>query len=139
MFEQYGLIEARDPTEMIETAGAFLAFGSRLPAGKRVGICTSSGGGGAWAADACVAAGLDGPMLDAETRALLDARLPAYGTSQNPVDVTAQGGHQHVHHHQDGDLGLVRQCEGHRHRHVRRLLALQLRRHLDDPGRQRRR
>src|SRR5262249_9993926 len=32
LFERYGIIEARDPTEMIEIAGAFLAFGSRLPA-----------------------------------------------------------------------------------------------------------
>jgi acyl-CoA synthetase (NDP forming) len=42
-------------------------------------------------ADACAAAGLDVPVLDAETRAALDAQIPSYGTSQNPVDSTAQG------------------------------------------------
>jgi len=94
LFERYGIVEAHDPTEMIEIASAWMAFGSRLPAGKRVGICTSSGGGGAWAADACVAAGLHVPILDAQTRALIDLDLPSYGTSQNPVDVTAQGVHQ---------------------------------------------
>ena len=86
--------ERRDLDEMVDIAAAFLTVGPRLPAGKRVGICTSSGGGGAWVADACVAAGLDVPELDAETRALIDARLPSYGTSQNPVDVTAQAVHQ---------------------------------------------
>jgi len=93
MFDEYGVIEGRDAIEMIDIAAGFLAFRSRLPAGKRVGICTSSGGGGAWVADACVAAGLDVPLLDAETRALIDVHLPSYGTSQNPVDVTAQAVH----------------------------------------------
>ena len=79
--------------EMVDIAQGFLAFGSRLPAGRRVGICTSSGGGGALAADACVAAGLDVPELDGATRALIDVHLPSYGTSQNPVDVTAQAVH----------------------------------------------
>jgi acyl-CoA synthetase (NDP forming) len=93
MFERYGVIESREPGEMVDIAAAFLAFGARLPAGKRVGICTSSGGGGAWLADACVAAGLDVPELDGETRAAIDPHLPSYGTSQNPVDVTAQAVH----------------------------------------------
>jgi acyl-CoA synthetase (NDP forming) len=41
-------------------------------------------------ADACAAAGLEVPELDPATRARIDAHLPAYGTSQNPVDATAQ-------------------------------------------------
>jgi acyl-CoA synthetase (NDP forming) len=41
-------------------------------------------------ADACSAAGLEVPELDAETRRRIDKHLPAYGTSQNPVDATAQ-------------------------------------------------
>jgi acyl-CoA synthetase (NDP forming) len=41
-------------------------------------------------ADACTAAGLEVPQLDAETRARIDRHLPSYGTSQNPVDATAQ-------------------------------------------------
>jgi acyl-CoA synthetase (NDP forming) len=90
MFERYGVIEGRDLDEMIDIASGFLTFGSRLPAGKRVGICTASGGGGGWLADACAAAGLDVPELDRETRAKIDALIPPYGTSQNPVDVTAQ-------------------------------------------------
>jgi acyl-CoA synthetase (NDP forming) len=94
LFERYGAIESSDLDEMVDIAQGFVNFASRLPAGRRVGICTSSGGGGAWAADACAAAGLDVPELDAATRAAIDVHLPSYGTSQNPVDVTAQAVHQ---------------------------------------------
>ncbi len=94
MFQRYGLIEGRDLGEMVDIASGFVAFGSRLPAGHRVGICTASGGGGGWMADACAAAGLDVPELDAATRASIDVHLPAYGTSQNPVDATAQAVHK---------------------------------------------
>jgi acetate---CoA ligase (ADP-forming) len=90
MFAHYGIIEGADIDEMVDMAAAFVAFGSRLPAGRRVGICTGSGGGGGWMADACVSAGLEVPELDPETRARIDVHLPAYGTSQNPVDATAQ-------------------------------------------------
>jgi acyl-CoA synthetase (NDP forming) len=90
LFEKFGVIEGRDIDEMVDIAAAFMAFGKCLPAGKRVGICTASGGGAGWLADACVGAGLELPLLDAETRAKLDIHLPAYGTSQNPVDGTAQ-------------------------------------------------
>jgi acyl-CoA synthetase (NDP forming) len=90
MFAHYGIVEGRDIDEMIDLAAAFLAFGKRLPAGRNVGIVTASGGGGGWLADACVAAGLDVPTLDAITRVTIDRHLPSYGTSQNPVDVTAQ-------------------------------------------------
>ncbi len=94
MFERYGFIEGRDLGEMVDIAVGFVAFGSRLPAGRRVGICTASGGGGGWMADACAAAGLEVPQLDDATRANIDVHLPAYGTSQNPVDATAQALHK---------------------------------------------
>ena len=57
MFERYGVIEGRDFDEMVDLAAGFLACGDRLPAGKRVGICTSSGGAGVWMADACARGG----------------------------------------------------------------------------------
>lgn len=90
MFQRYGVIEGSDIAEMVDIASGFLAWGERLPLGRRVGICTASGGGGGWMADACTAAGLEVPTLDAETRRSIDKHLPAYGTSQNPVDATAQ-------------------------------------------------
>jgi acyl-CoA synthetase (NDP forming) len=69
-------------------------MGRHLPKGKRVGISSSSGGGGAWVADVCAAEGLDMPLLDDATRAKIDVHLPPYGTSQNPVDLTAQAIHE---------------------------------------------
>ena len=94
IFQHHGVIEGRDFDEMIDLAVGFLACGDKLPAGKRMGVCTSSGGAGVWMADACAAAGLDVPVLDAATRKAIDVHLPSYGTSQNPVDSTAQGVHK---------------------------------------------
>src|SRR5262249_50280689 len=94
MFERYGLIEGADFEEMLDLAAGFLACGDRAPAGNRVGICTSSGGAGVWMADACAAAGLEVPVLDDATRKSIDEYIPSYGTSQNPVDCTAQGVHK---------------------------------------------
>ena len=90
MFRRYGLIEGADTDELLDIAAAFARFGERLPRGRRVGIATASGGAGGWMADACAAAGLEVPELEAEARARIDVHLPSYGTSQNPVDGTAQ-------------------------------------------------
>jgi acetate---CoA ligase (ADP-forming) len=94
IFQHHGVIEGDDLDEMIDLATGFLACGNKLPTGKRMGICTSSGGAGVWMTDACVRAGLEVPELDAETRAKIDALIPSYGTSQNPIDSTAQGVHK---------------------------------------------
>ena len=94
IFQHYGLIEGRDFDEMIDIAAGFLACGDRLPAGVQMGICTSSGGAGVWMADACAAVGLEVPVLDEATRKQIDVHIPSYGTSQNPVDSTAQGVHK---------------------------------------------
>ena len=89
IFRRYGVVEGRDAEEMADIAAAFSHFAGRLPAGRRVGIFTGSGGGGGWLADACVEAGLEVPALDDATRAGIDRRLPPYGSSRNPVDGTA--------------------------------------------------
>ena len=94
LFKKYGVIGSNDLDEMVDIAAAFIAMGKRLPATNRVAIASSSGGGGAWVADACALAGLDMPLLDDATRARIDVYLPPYGTSQNPVDVTAQAIHE---------------------------------------------
>ncbi len=86
----YGLIEGNNLEEMVDIVQGFLAWKGKLPAGRRMGICTGSGGGGGWMADTCQSHGLEVPTLDAETRAKIDPVLPSYGTSQNPVDGTAQ-------------------------------------------------
>jgi acyl-CoA synthetase (NDP forming) len=90
MFARYGVVPGGDVDEMLDIAAAFSFFRDRLPKGKRVAILTPSGGAGIWLADVCEAHGLEVPPLDQSTRAAIDALLPAYGTSRNPVDVTAQ-------------------------------------------------
>ena len=61
-----------------------------LPKGNRVGMVCVSGGTATWLADACSAAGLEVPELDAERRAHIARHIPDFGASNNPVDVTAQ-------------------------------------------------
>jgi len=86
---RHGIVEAADIDEAVELAAGFAAWRGR-PAGRRIGIFTGSGGAGGWMADACAAAGLEVPPLDAATRAEIDRHLPPYGSSANPVDATAQ-------------------------------------------------
>ena len=88
--QRYGIIEGNHVEEMVDIANGFLAWRGRLPKGRRIGICTGSGGGGAWLSDACTQAGLEVPPLDAATRKIIDVHLPPYGSSANPVDGTAQ-------------------------------------------------
>ena len=108
MFRRYAIIEGTDTEQMVDLAAGFSLYRDRLPAGPRVGIATSSGGGGGWIADACAAVGLAIPPLDRETRARIDVHLPSYGTSQNPVDGTAQAIRQIGY----GELARLVGCSG---------------------------
>ena len=89
IFERYGVIEAEDPDEAVAIAGVLVTC--PLPKGRRTGIITPSGGGGAWMADTLSLHGLVVPPLSAATQAALRSVMPSYGASGNPVDVTAQG------------------------------------------------
>lgn len=89
VFERYGVIEAEDPDEAVAIAGVLLTC--PLPNGRRTGIITPSGGGGAWMADTLSLHGLVVPPLSAATQEALRAVMPSYGAPGNPVDVTAQG------------------------------------------------
>jgi acetate---CoA ligase (ADP-forming) len=93
MFETYGIMLAEDQDEAVDLASAFLMNKGRLPKGRRVGISSSTGGGGGWLADLATNSGLEVPELDPDTRKAIDAILPAYGSSRNPVDATAQAVH----------------------------------------------
>jgi acyl-CoA synthetase (NDP forming) len=88
LFREYGIVRADDLDQMLDTAVAF-SFAKR-PAGRRAAIVTASGGGAVWMAETLAAHGFELPVLDAETRAAIEAFLPSYGSAQNPVDVTAQ-------------------------------------------------
>jgi acetate---CoA ligase (ADP-forming) len=99
IFQRYSVIEADDPDEAVAIAGIMMSCPPPRrvapdcvhPRGRRAGIITVSGGGGAWMADTLSAHGLIVPPLSAGVQAALRAVMPSYGASGNPVDVTAQG------------------------------------------------
>ncbi|HRD74778.1 MAG TPA: CoA-binding protein, partial [Hyphomicrobiaceae bacterium] len=62
MARSLGMIEAHELDEAVDLAQAFLAWRQLPPKGRRVAICTASGGGGGWLADASSAAGLEVPL-----------------------------------------------------------------------------
>jgi acetate---CoA ligase (ADP-forming) len=87
-FTRLGVVQVSDQEDLLD---ACLALSRpHRPAGPNVGIVTTSGGAGVWLADACEAAGLDVPELDAALQAELRPLMPGYGSPRNPVDVTAE-------------------------------------------------
>lgn len=83
---QAGVWRAADVDDLLDV-GEVLA--AAPPRGRRVAIVTTSGGSGILAADALDAHGLELARLSPPTTAALDEIVPAFGSSANPVDVTA--------------------------------------------------
>jgi acetyltransferase len=81
---QLGVLLAPTVEEAFEWAATFAT--QPLPHGRRVVVCTTAGGWGVLAADACAAAGLEVIPLPAALRDALDAMLPPRWSRQNPVD-----------------------------------------------------
>jgi acyl-CoA synthetase (NDP forming) len=90
VFERYGVIEANDLDEAVAIAAMFATC--PLPQGRRVGIVTGSGGGGAIAADMLSGFGLQVPALSEAVQRTIRPLIPPHASPQNPVDITAQGG-----------------------------------------------
>ena len=87
-FHQKGIIRV-EGIEELNAVLSVLATGP-LPKGNRVGIVASSGGSGVLVSDKCVSAGLEVAPFTEDTRKKLDAALPSFGSSANPVDATSQ-------------------------------------------------
>jgi acetyltransferase len=87
IFERYGVIRVFDQEQMLAAAAALARF-PHVPIG-RVAVISTSGGAGAWAADLCGASGLDVPVLSAALQHDLSEWVPDFGSTANPVDVTA--------------------------------------------------
>ena len=85
---QKGIIRARNEEHMLDMVEVF-AF-CDLPEGWGVGIATQSGGAGVLMADRAEEIGLDVPELAAATRENIQACIPGFGATANPVDVTGQ-------------------------------------------------
>ena len=89
VFRRYGMIVAHDPEEMTAIAAALATCPPA--AGRRVGIVTVSGGGGALVSDALAAEGFTVPELSAALQREIGALIPSFGSAANPVDATASG------------------------------------------------
>ena len=87
IFERYGVIRVFDQEQMLSVAAALARF-PHVPV-KRVAVISTSGGAGAWAADLCGTSGLDVPVLSAPLQQDLSEWVPDFGSTANPVDVTA--------------------------------------------------
>lgn len=90
LFRQAGIIRA-DTIEDVFISGNALAL-SPVPAGRRVGILTNSGGPGTGMATTLEALGLEVPEFSDNLRKKLESFLPGHGGSRNPVDLTFHTG-----------------------------------------------
>ncbi len=76
--------------ELDELLDVATALGRPHGPSRRVAVVTSSGGAGSLALDHIDQAGLELAELAPETSEAIAGLVPDFGTSQNPVDVTAQ-------------------------------------------------
>lgn len=89
MFRRCGVTVASDLDEALAFSAALL---TNPPAhGPRIAVVTISGGAGALVADVVTAGGLEMPELSSELQAKIRGFIPSYGSTRNPVDLTAGG------------------------------------------------
>jgi acetyltransferase len=90
VLSQYGLVEARDQSEMVSACEALGCF--RKPIDGRAAIITGSGGHGAQAMDACAAKGVSAPAFSDAVREDLgkevSEKIRGIASFGNPVDLT---------------------------------------------------
>ena len=84
---QAGLIEVDDVEPIVDIAKLFAQ--GRLPKGNAVGVLSISGGSGVVYADAAVRGGMTLPPFSDRTLAALRKIVPAFGSPENPADITA--------------------------------------------------
>ena len=85
---QFGVCRARNEEHMLDIVDLFTS--TAIPQGRGVAIVTQSGGAGVLMSDRAEEVGLKVPTLAPETVARLRQALPAFASTGNPVDVTAQ-------------------------------------------------
>ncbi|HUZ01522.1 MAG TPA: acetate--CoA ligase family protein [Thermomicrobiaceae bacterium] len=87
-FRAHGVIRVHDLQGLVDAALA-LAW-QPAPRGPRIGVVSASGGACSVVADECARHGLELPALSDDARQRIQAVIPPFGVSQNPVDVTMQ-------------------------------------------------
>jgi len=88
VFRQTNVIRVEDVRQMLDILQ--LVQSGVMPDDPRIAVVSISGGLGVWTADQCGLLGLRMAELSSHTRQFLDGILPAYGSSLNPIDATAQ-------------------------------------------------
>jgi acyl-CoA synthetase (NDP forming) len=88
VFNQHGVIRVNNYDDLFQTASLFSK--GRKPKGNRVGILTSTGGGGIIMADHYTKAGLLVPEPSKKTKAIASEEIAAFGKVSNPFDLTGQ-------------------------------------------------
>lgn len=92
VFRQYGVHRAHSIEEMMDVAHAVLTTRA-LPAGRRLGVVTVSGGAGVMACDQAERLNLEVPEMPPQAQKLIKDALP-YAAARNPIDVTATATNQ---------------------------------------------
>ncbi|MGE5511403.1 MAG: acetate--CoA ligase family protein [Bacteroidota bacterium] len=87
IFRQVGVVEVSSLAELVYVVK--LITGVRRQPGHRVGILSASGGACSLLADQVIASGLAVPELPAALQERLNQAIPEYGSSRNPVDLSA--------------------------------------------------
>jgi acyl-CoA synthetase (NDP forming) len=88
IFRQYGVIEIEDADDIADLGKVF-GSGKR-PRGRRLGIVTTSGGAGIIMTDRAWDLGLSVDKLPDGVQDSLSKFVPSFGSTSNPVDLTAQ-------------------------------------------------
>jgi len=88
VFSQKGVIRVHNYDELFQTASLFSK--GRIPQGGKVGILTSTGGGGIIMADYYTKLGLTVPQPSLATQDLASKEIAAFGKVANPFDLTGQ-------------------------------------------------
>jgi len=89
LFNQRGIIRVDEIRDAINFA-IMMERIKKIPDDTNLGIITTSGGAGILLADKAEEYNLNVPELDKSARDIIEKYIPAYGSSLNPVDVTAQ-------------------------------------------------
>ena len=87
MFRRAGAIVVDDFEALMETAAFFAK--APPPKAKGVAVVAASGGAAIMAADRAEQHNVPMPQPASEVRAILESRIPEFGSSRNPCDVTA--------------------------------------------------
>jgi acetate---CoA ligase (ADP-forming) len=87
-FRKAGAVVVDDFESLMETAAFFAKAPAPIAAGAAV--VAASGGAAIMAADRAEQFGVPMPQPSDDTRIILESRIPEFGSSRNPCDVTAQ-------------------------------------------------